>query len=692
MAAEDNGVDAAGWRAGWLVRHEKQLGWALAGFWLLVFAFRIFYATDFPENREQLTSGALAAGVLHGLAMSPWCYQYMGHTHGPLIFSLLLLPFYWLDAPRMLWIKLVGGCFAAAGVFVWVRVARRAWGPAAALALLVLLLFPPPVLEHHFHLGYANHMESIFFTGALLLLFLQLEDAYFGFGATAFLGFFAGFALFFSWDNLPIVATVAAAFCWRWGRRGLMLLLWPAGPAFLLGFFPHWLSPWRSDVVTMKSALASHPVLFVKNLLLYSFPEGFGGRHSWMAKAATACMLAGLAISIVAQRRKRLWRLPWTPDKDWLSRALWLFAAIFVGGASLTNFYSAPDAIHPIRHLLPLLVAGLAFVAFFVSRWPGMWKWLLWLPLAAPGVANIFAGFPPAAAYFADGWRDLTQIRGEAPDVAIDHLQLDFCGGANPGDSWAAVQKMPPSWRDEGACMMAVHFGPAAVASWLAQDAPWLAGRREIFVRCAASATDCGSRGGAAGLGEYSAASCVQWLDQFGAADPKLAAAFVEGYAFGTMGVLSARLSRSDDLARDLENFRRGAAPATTGLRETIRVLFDQAAGRGAEPFAAFLHGIGRWRAVHYDYPADKEALRQYWASLLAGAPGADSPDAFARGYAEGQAWLLAFYFRSFTLAPQPMGLTFANLPGIRDELAKQGFALREGGGNPTEYFLERAR
>lgn len=186
---------------------------------------------------EQLTTGNLARGLVDGLVMSPWYYQHQTVGHGSMIYGFLLAPLYKYVGSYFLWPKLLAGLFAAGGMALWISIVRKAWGFQAALMFAVWWLMPPPCLADILHVVYANHMESIFWSGLLVTLFVHENSDLPRRLRIGLAAFIAGFASFFCPQNLAISAALFTAAMLRRGRTAPWRILFISGP-FLCWAFP----------------------------------------------------------------------------------------------------------------------------------------------------------------------------------------------------------------------------------------------------------------------------------------------------------------------------------------------------------------------------------------------------------------------------------------------------------------------
>ncbi len=653
-------------------RREAAVWVALAVLWLLLFGVRFFYYTDYVYENEQTTDGMLTRGLRDGLVDSPWCYQYMPYAHGPLVYGLLLLPFFWLGGSKLLWIKLLGAAFAAGGVAIWTVVLRRWCGFAAAVTFFLLCLLPSPFLDRRLHLAVANHMESIFFVGLLAWLFLRQENISLRTWPAAEIGWLAGFASFFCFHNLAMAAAVGVAIGWRWRAHGVARLLWPVGPAFALGFAPHWLSPWAMTVVTPGSLRQAPGFALWARSQLGALAQLPG--YAWPGLSPALMALAGVGLAVHLTRPAAT---AGRPARDvWLSRLALLYAVFFLAAASRAELQFQQEYFKGLRYLTPLFALSLACFSMLVERVPRVAKWLLPAPFLAAGAVFLAASAPHHAAYFRDGWRRLATVRGD-DNQAFVYVNLPRWWGQmkRPEDArLAAISRLPPAWQGDGWCAFARALGPENVVYRLVNDRQWAGGRRSLAARCATEAVSWPER-------DDNLATAAAAIDELAQLDPALAASFMEGYA-------AALMSRTAVIDRV---YFAKTSPATGDRLERIdyaafsgplRAFFAHAAEKMPNPAAAFFRGGGRWLGFLINPPAPAAAA--IWTQILGCEMDAAATAAFAQGVADGQALYLLTTRTRFTMEPP-----LTNLPLIRQALADRGVNLRADPNRPDEFIIE---
>jgi hypothetical protein len=664
---------------------------AVAALWLYVYGVRFFYYVNVRPDFEQIRNGAFASGLLDGLAAPAKYYRY-GIGEGPLVYGAVLAPIFFLGGSKYLWIKLLGGLFAAGGALVWTLALRRVWGFAAAAMFLLWNALPPPFWEWHSHQFWANHFESVFLAGLLLLLFLRAGEARPGFWVSAAAGLFAGFAVVFCLDNLFMAIALAVGFVWRWRRPGLARLVWPTGPVFLLSLAPFLLN--STDELQIHRAWPAQAFERWRDLLFWALPR-LTGYHvaGWPALSAAVYVAAvlGIVAAIVAMIRLAR-RRPGLPAADWLGRALLLHLLVFfVAIGYAKRMLPPPGDFFALRYLLPLVPILTAFVCYLFSRLPGFWKWLPLAPFLAVGLANLKPLAPRDLAYFSGSWRTLTERRGDDYDwMVFDRLPNSWT--ENPAASPAlAVARLPRRWRDDGWAAYGRWLHADKALTSLLGDAAFGGDGRAAIARGAG--LDFGDRLFPLGCDEIEgfAEKNADLIALPARLDAPLASAFAEGVGGG----MAENCARFDsEFSRNAPDFFRDRLENSALLADRLRCVARFLAARLAQPAPAarqqaFLRGVGQWQGWRQpNLPPESVAG---YAAFLASVVAADSPpeatQEFYRGYAEGQAHYLTNDFNYFAFGPPRI-----NLPLLREAFARRGVELQPTGRIAEEFALEIAK
>jgi hypothetical protein len=397
-----------GSRERWL--STRRLGWLLWGaLWLSAYVVAIPREV-MRANWEETVNGNVARGIVEGLIVSPWYYQYQPWAHGPFVIGLILTPVYALFGSTRLWIKLAGSLFAIGGTAAWISVARRSFGARTALLFAAWWLLPPPYLSGMLHVVWANHMESIFWTGMLVAAFSRAGSVVPGFAGVAGTALVAGFASFFCMQNLLPAAALVVVSVWRWKMAGLRRMLWPGFPCFLVGYVPHVICAW---VITRPRTTGARVTGWGIAREVFSSATGYfaswgasrgfidehsqPGRRLWdlftqvvpragvydsptVSRTAGLLVLVGLAVATVRYA-------PWpirrgTADREaWTARLMLVWLVGYAFAYAFGTFYVAEfDESYWFRYLLPLFPVGMLLTASLLARLPVRAGWLVLLP------------------------------------------------------------------------------------------------------------------------------------------------------------------------------------------------------------------------------------------------------------------------------------------------------------------------
>ena len=635
------------------------------GCWLLVWGTWLsLYALEFVGRAngdpEEAANGNLARGVVEGLVASPWTYQYRPWAHGPFVYGLFLTPIYWLDASRMLWVKLIGAAFAVGGTAVWFRLVRRGWGAAAAALFAAWWVFPPPYLRSMLHVAWANHMESILLSGLLFLALLRCEDTPPAPRRAFGIGLLAGIASFFCLQNVVAGAAVATVMAWRYGRRALGgLAALAAGAA--LGFSPHWLHRLATGLGPgVMNRRAAGIVEQVAALVTRVFPQDAG--YSWRLASAAAAALWGAGALLGLFRWSRTPRAtdPGRSGEAWLGRLLLVYLGLWLAAYGVGRFHvEDPDSAYWRRYLMPLFPVGMALAAFALSRLPRRSGWIVLAPFLALGAVEqkpwLLLRDGPAGPRLEEA--RLTLLGGRGDDFWFfvrDGLPFHWrtrgsCARERADETLAAVARLPRSWRADGDAAFGRCLGPSAALDVL---------KGGFFEREPGRAADL-----AFGMGM--AAAEVPFNEE---ATPARAAEIVRETATALAGIggeLSVRFLRGvgyryGELMGPVSDARRyarlsgksGRDDAVPGLESNLlarlrpvhefgRALNGALSDPGREAFA---RGFGRCRGFARDARfADDGTGPPSLAELTGVASAPRIRASVERGYAEGRAdWLRA--------------------------------------------------
>ena len=139
--------------------------WALAGVLVVALVLRMWGLTTFPLDQDELYTAAEARDLWH-VALLPG-------IHARPAYFLLQHAILWLAPPTPLALRIAPLLFGVAGVWAVWMLARRVFGPAAALPAAVLVALSP---WHLYESGFARYWSLLFLLGALFPL--ALWEAY----------------------------------------------------------------------------------------------------------------------------------------------------------------------------------------------------------------------------------------------------------------------------------------------------------------------------------------------------------------------------------------------------------------------------------------------------------------------------------------------------------------------------------
>ncbi|MCB9914262.1 MAG: hypothetical protein H6828_03810 [Planctomycetes bacterium] len=174
--------------------------------------------------------------------VGPPLAQYYDNCGGHLVVGLLSAPVFAAVGPSYLALKLIPLTLGAAALALLWRIARREFGTLAACLAVLCFAIGPPTLAKYSLLAKGNHFENLAFQLLALLAFYRVFDAAPGSAARRralwLFGGAAGFAVFFYFGSLILLALLGVTYLLVRGPRGLAADLVHLVPAFLIGLSP----------------------------------------------------------------------------------------------------------------------------------------------------------------------------------------------------------------------------------------------------------------------------------------------------------------------------------------------------------------------------------------------------------------------------------------------------------------------
>lgn len=431
-------------------RRERVFWTCLAGLWFFWFWAETANWMTTPVYTEETVNGNLTRGILEGLIAPPWFYQYIDVTPGPLVYGVLLVPFYAVMGSNMLAMKLLGMLFAGGGVWLWTANVRRNAGLVSAAVFAVWMIFPPPTLHRLFHLTWANHMEAIFFSGLLYWLWDRSFDSRAKHPAVRDAGFgaLAGFAVYFCLQNVIAVAALGLAWLWRAGRKDLRRILWPLLPAFIAGLSPFAIAAFATRHVSfsLEGGASTTPVLVKLQALVFRFAPAMAQySRPWLSLLFAVTLAAGV-ILVAWRYRPAVGRS--TAEATWFGRFLALYTLVYFAAYAFTSYELGGipyDPRYTFRYIVPLFPVGMAAAVLAARDGAGRYGGLLLAPLLIASVVESgpLTSLTLAAERVAQGdfARELRCTRGDDYRVLM---------GQSIAGYWSWGLKLGPDLREDG--------------------------------------------------------------------------------------------------------------------------------------------------------------------------------------------------------------------------------------------------
>ena len=665
-------------------RIELVLWIGLALLWLIRYLINL--NSEAFIDLEELQNGTLTRGLLEGLIASPWQYQYQPWAHGPLVYGLLLYPFFLLGGSSLFWTKIIAFCFAATGGVVWMCLIRRAWGRGPALMFALWWLAPPPFLERYLHLAWANHMESIFLGGLIVWAFARAGETPPRRIPVGLAAGWAGVASFFCMQNFIFALAAALCVIWRWRKSGLKLLIWPALPAFLVGFSPHLLyclaTGYRDSFWGNFSLITA--CIRWRDLFVLAIPQVVKTSISFLNLYSVLliylCVIAGIGLWLRPQKKQAPNRL----ENPWLGRLLLVYFFVYLLVYAFGKYYvEEPFNSYCQRYLVPLLIVLAALTVGVLGRLPYKLGWVALLVLLALPLYKMQILTPGwlTVKSLADGSfaAEARNLRGDDYGYLVDDELARSWMGALPSDQAAlaekmkiaeqALRKLPRPWKFAGYQLIGQWLGVEETLALLGQiedgfrtDMAFGAGMRAV--------RDVIERP----IGRPEA--FFERLNRFQSLDPLLEASFVAGAGRGLAAYYTA--------GGELFYFLKATAPVYLPDVKPPQISEDRWLSLQAafvfnrsliESFTRqqqldLISGAGRFRASD-SYP---EAMIACF-----GLPAeADILAAYRQGYATSEAFAYLRYYRRIPCSAGQETFVTVHYPELaREKLKEFGVTLR---------------
>jgi hypothetical protein len=667
---------------------ERLVWLLLAALWLLVFALRL--VSSLNAIGDDPGAANLASGLLDGLAASPWSYQY-AQLPGTMVFGILLYPVYAICGSSLLWIEILGALFLAGGVVFWTLAVRRAWQREVAPIFFLWLIFPPPFLEANFHSAKASHVENLFFSGLLVFLFVRRGSAAPRFWETLGFSLLAGFAVFFYQGNIAICLALAATAVWRWGRSGAWRLLWPAAPAFLLGYWPSRYSrtlpfafnPFYHHTIPFADCWSKWADFFSIIAPRWAGYTGFGGH--WLSLAWPLLAIFGIAFAVRHIAAGELGPFP----GDWLARLLaaQLFFFFVAYGFSEWTIPLNISAYGSLRYLVSISLSVLAFACYFLQQTTRRWKWLLLAPFLLAGGVNVVRGVDFSAGGLAHDLHGFLARRGDdyAQYVYFD-LPREWKTHA---DAAASIAKLPRRWRDDGYVSLGIWLPPEELAAVVQDESLPPAARRYLALGGAIRWTRHVNAGAESADARNRRAAALSRLKDM---DRPIAQSFAAGVGRGLGEQEEDMIRKAAETANSGEPNWENLSAQAGRIRDWLPQLTDR------EFILAVFEGFGLSSGLDFPSTVDSkrgpdlgaERLEQAIVrqERLAGiAPGGEADEVFRQGFTAGLAAWIKNRYKRFDFSRGGV-----DPAAMASALSEQGVRLRRCAGQGGEYDLDLAK
>ena len=430
---------------------------ALAAALLVYVAYRaLVLATNF--DAVSLPVYELYFGNIGEILREGWygppLSQYYDNCGGHLVLGVLSAPFFAVFGSSYLALKLVPLTLGLLTLVLVHRLAKREFGARSAALAALFLAIGPPTLAKYSMLAKGNHFENLLFQVVMIWAFYRLHrtepDSADRRRALWVLGISAGFAVFFYFGSLILVALLLVTHVLVRGLRGSLRDARQLVPAGLVGLAP---------LIWIQLSGGSRPAMFlgshfvgeggarekdldrvarVKDLLFDFLPRGtcfedFAGIPGWVADRAYLAIFGvawlGLTLPLLAPAWRALTELTRGDDSVQRQRVrfedlkllplvgyLPAFIVLYTVSRFEFDAYQPPVEVGQFRYLVPhYLFAGL-LVALAAARWQtahGTKAVAGWVLFAAMAATQLFS-------------LDVIQLGAHQSDQATSYPGFDF--------------------------------------------------------------------------------------------------------------------------------------------------------------------------------------------------------------------------------------------------------------------------
>ena len=374
---------------------DAQRGWPLAVLCLLTLALKlcVIFAPPrelWPDGKgmdEELWRGTSAMELIEGPLLPFFDHQVNDFSGGSLVVALIDVPLFLLLGPTLAVMRLATIPFHLLGVVALFLLLDRWVGRRAAWAGGLLLALPPPGYAIVSATAWGTHMEGIALGLLLTGVWLEFQAARPRSSQAAFLlGSIAGFAVYFGYVAVVLIAALALVEVARERMRVFDQTLIARAAGFALGFAP-WiaynathafggLTPYNRGLGERVQATGELGPKLSAGLDFVSSDQASAlhlpDSRLWSGATSGLVLYAQLVLLAVAGA-VAFWRLrrrePGAAPHPVHPAALALaYLPLFVAAYVLSDFRIKPPAIQDYRYALPLYPWLLVLLATAVQH------------------------------------------------------------------------------------------------------------------------------------------------------------------------------------------------------------------------------------------------------------------------------------------------------------------------------------